>query len=110
LRDYFYDEHFRGVDWHAIHDQYAPLIQGAQTTAELYLLINLMIGELRSSHAGVVGSGASGQDGYLGITLDPVEYLRSGRLRMPGSSRIARQQQRPMEHFNPAMSSWRSTA
>jgi tricorn protease len=82
LRDYFYDEHFHGVDWHAIHDQYAPLIQGAQTTAELYLLINLMIGELRSSHAGVAGSGASGQDGYLGVTLDPVEYLRSGRLRI----------------------------
>lgn len=83
LRDYFYDERFRGIDWEAAHERYAPLIQGAQTAYEVHLLINLMIGELRSSHAGLFRSdGNSGQDGYLGIALDPVEYLRSGRFRV----------------------------
>ncbi|MGQ9547305.1 MAG: S41 family peptidase [Roseiflexus sp.] len=82
LRDYFYDERFRGVDWYAMHDRYAPLIQGAQTTTELYLLLNMMIGELRSSHTGVVRNGGNGQDGYLGVTFDPVEQLQSGRLRV----------------------------
>lgn len=83
LRDCFYDERFRGIDWEATHERYAPLIQGAQTTYEMYLLINLMVGELRSSHVGLFRSdGSGGQDGYLGILVDPVEYLGSGRFRV----------------------------
>ncbi|ABU59207.1 S41 family peptidase [Roseiflexus castenholzii] len=85
LRDCFYDERFRGIDWKTIHDRYAPLIQGAQTPPEVYLLINLMVGELRSSHVGLFRSdGNGGQDGYLGITLDTIEYLRSGQFRVAG--------------------------
>ncbi|MDW8212450.1 MAG: S41 family peptidase [Roseiflexaceae bacterium] len=83
LRDCFYDERFRGIDWEATHERYAPLIQGAQTSYEVHLLINLMVGELRSSHVGLFRSdGNGGQDGYLGISLDSVEYLRSGRFRV----------------------------
>ncbi len=83
LRDCFYDERFRGIDWEAMHEQYAPLIQGAQTPSEVSLLINLMVGELRSSHVGLLrGDGNGGQDGYLGIALDPVAYLRSGQFRI----------------------------
>ncbi|MDW8147259.1 MAG: LpqB family beta-propeller domain-containing protein [Roseiflexaceae bacterium] len=83
LRDCFYDERFRGIDWDAMHERYAPLIRGAQTTYEVYLLINLMVGELRSSHVRLFRSdGSGGQDGYLGISIDPVEYLRNGRFRV----------------------------
>ncbi len=85
LRDCFYDERFRGIDWEAMHAQYAPLIHGAQTPSEVSLLINLMVGELRSSHVGLFRSdGNGGQDGYLGITLDTVEYLRNGRFCVAG--------------------------
>ena len=83
LRDCFYDERFRGIDWEATHTRYAPLIQGAQTPSEVYLLINLMVGELRSSHVGLFRSDTNGgQDGYLGISLDPAAYLRTGQFRV----------------------------
>lgn len=83
LRDCFYDERFHGIDWEATHERYAPLIQGAQTSYEIYILINLMVGELRSSHVGLFRSdGNGGQDGYLGLIFDAVEYLHRGQFRV----------------------------
>jgi Tol biopolymer transport system component/C-terminal processing protease CtpA/Prc len=83
LRDYFYDESLRGLDWARLREQYAPLIAGAQTNSDLYALINLMIGELRASHLGVNPNGYSyPQDGHTGIIFDRVELAQSGRLRV----------------------------
>ncbi len=83
LRDYFYDPTFRGLDWPTVRQHYAPLVAGAQTVSELYLILNLMAGELRTSHLGAYAGGSStGQDGYTGLIFDPVEYMRSGTLRV----------------------------
>ncbi len=80
LRDHFYDASFRGLDWQAIREQYRPLIAGCQTEYELMLLLNLMMGELNTSHLGLGGGGGGGSDGYTGLLFDRREQHGSGRL------------------------------
>lgn len=46
----FYDPFFHGVDWNKVREKYAPFAAACRTKAELYDLINDMIGELRASH------------------------------------------------------------
>jgi Tol biopolymer transport system component len=83
LRDNFFDEKMNGVDWNAVHDEYAPLVQGAQTSDEFTRLMNEMVGELNASHSGVRGpAGAASSTGRLGVRFDANEYERSGRLRI----------------------------
>ena len=83
LRDNFFDEKMNGANWNAVHDEYAPLAQGAQTSDELMRLMNEMVGELNASHSGARGA-ASGSPftGRLGVRFDGREYERSGRLRV----------------------------
>jgi tricorn protease len=82
LRDNFYDPTFRGLDWLAVRERFAPYIAGARTRSELLTLLNLMCGELRASHTGVSGSGIRSADGYLGLLFDPSEQAQNGRLRV----------------------------
>jgi C-terminal processing protease CtpA/Prc len=82
LRDRFYDPTFRGLDWSAAREQFAPLAAGAQTPSELYQIINLMVGELRASHLGAGGGYWPIQHGYTGLLFDPVEQAASGRLKI----------------------------
>jgi Tol biopolymer transport system component/C-terminal processing protease CtpA/Prc len=81
LRDSFYDATFRGLDWPAVRERFAPLVAGAQNTGELHTIINLMVGELRASHLGSSFSGWGNDDGYTGMLFDP-EALRSGMLKV----------------------------
>jgi len=83
LRDNFFDEKMNGVDWNAVHEQYAPLAQGAQTSDELMRLMNEMVGELNASHSGARGaSSGSPFTGRLGVRWDGAEYERTGKLRV----------------------------
>lgn len=50
----FYDEDFGGVDWDAMHEQYAPLIGAAADDQTFYQLLNQMLWELGVSHFGVL--------------------------------------------------------
>ncbi len=85
LRDTFYDPGFRGQDWAALREQFAPLVAGAQTPHELTLVLNLMIGELGASHTGTYWYGGSaGSHGYIGLLFDPGELAASGLLRVAG--------------------------
>lgn len=54
VRGKFYDPNFNGVDWGKTRERYAPLVAAAKTDAELYELLNRMLGELKVSHMGVV--------------------------------------------------------
>jgi len=54
VNEKFWDGKFNGVDWQAVHDRYAPQITGAKTDAEFYDLLNKMLGELKTSHMGVL--------------------------------------------------------
>jgi Tol biopolymer transport system component len=89
MRDGFYDDKFHGVDWNAVRTEYAPRVAGAQTPAELRRLLNLMVGELNSSHMGVAAGGGRGGSapeapgvGRLGLRFDRAEYEQAGRLKI----------------------------
>jgi tricorn protease len=76
----FYDADFHGKNWLKLHDEWAPYVAGAKTPDELRRDINLMIGELNSSHSGInrpmgPGSGAPPVPvGNLGLRFDREAY------------------------------------
>ena len=86
LNDGYYDPHFHGVDWNAVHARYLPHVRGARTPDEVRRLLNLMVGELDSSHSGVGAPpppfSPPPPTGYLGVRYDPGFYAREGRLRV----------------------------
>ncbi len=49
----FYDANFNGKNWLKLHNEWAPYIAGVRTSDELRRDINLLIGELNSSHSGI---------------------------------------------------------
>ncbi len=80
LRDSFYDPTFRGQDWEAVRERFAPLVDTVQTTGELHTLINLMVGELRASHLGSGFYNGRSDDGYIGIIFAVTPLWQEGRL------------------------------
>lgn len=50
-RDFFYDPNMHGVDWEAIHDHYAAMIDDCTSRADLGFLIGEMISEINVGHA-----------------------------------------------------------
>ena len=77
----FYDANFNGKDWLKLHDEWAPYIAGVKTSDELRRDINLLIGELNSSHSGInrpMGPGNAPpqpvQVGNLGLRFDREAY------------------------------------
>lgn len=50
-RDFFYDPNMHGVDWKAIHDQYAKMLEDANSRADVGYIISEMISELNVGHA-----------------------------------------------------------
>lgn len=50
VNENFYDANFGGVDWKKVRADYAPKISTVKSDAELYVLLNKMLGELKVSH------------------------------------------------------------
>ena len=46
----YYDPSFNGVNWSAVRERYAPLIDKVTTDDEFYTLLKRMVGELRDAH------------------------------------------------------------
>jgi C-terminal processing protease CtpA/Prc len=84
LRDNFYDPNFHGANWEAVKAEYEPLIAGARTSDEMRRLLQLMVGELNSSHLGASApaAGNTATTGRLGLRFDRLEYEKSGKLRI----------------------------
>lgn len=78
----FYDPEFHGTDWSAVHAAYAPRVAGARTAPELRRILNLMVGELNSSHMSVVGPLPGPVVGCLGLDFDRVAYEERGEFRV----------------------------
>jgi C-terminal peptidase prc len=57
VRDKFFDPNFNGVDWNKARERYAPRVASVKTDAELYDLLNDMLGELHTSHSLVFSPG-----------------------------------------------------
>ncbi len=71
----FYDANFHGRDWSKIRSRYEPLLDAVETNDEFAGLLNLMIGELETSHAEVnAGTNKEAITGpstpHLGVTFD----------------------------------------
>ncbi len=75
----FYDPAFHGRNWTAIRDRYAPLLDSIGHPDELAIVLNMMVGELESSHSEVggpgFGTGKSETSAHPGLTFD---YTYSG--------------------------------
>jgi Tol biopolymer transport system component/C-terminal processing protease CtpA/Prc len=85
IRDNFFEPNLNGVNWNAIHEQYAPLAAGARTGDELRRLISEMLGELNASHSGISAPPNPGQAatiGKLGVRFDRAEFENHGALRV----------------------------
>ncbi len=54
-RDYFYDRQMHGLDWRAIRDKYAPLVDRVTDRAELSDVLAQMVSELSALHIFVGG-------------------------------------------------------
>jgi C-terminal processing protease CtpA/Prc len=76
----FYDANFNGKNWLKLHDEWTPYIAGARTSDELRRDINLLIGELNSSHSGINRGMVPGMEpkvvqvGNLGLRFDREAY------------------------------------
>ncbi|MCF8233894.1 MAG: PDZ domain-containing protein [Bacteroidales bacterium] len=55
MRDFFYDPNMHGVDWEAMHEKYAPLVDHVENRNDLNYVIGELIGELNVGHAYVGG-------------------------------------------------------
>jgi tricorn protease len=82
--DNFYDPKFHGADWNAVKKTYEPLVAGAQNADVLRRLLNLMVGELNSSHSGANGAPAFQAQlvGKLGLRFDRNVYEQTGKLKI----------------------------
>jgi tricorn protease len=72
-RDYFYDPHMHGLDWPAVRDHYAPLLERVTDRAELSDVLAQMVGELSALHIFVYGGDfRGGQDSVAVASLGAV--------------------------------------
>ncbi|MEO6877666.1 MAG: PDZ domain-containing protein, partial [Gemmatimonadaceae bacterium] len=82
LADNFFDAGMNGVDWKAVETEYEPYAAGAQNIDELRRLMQLMVGELNSSHSGVSGPAGPQTVGRIGVRFDRTALERDGALRV----------------------------
>lgn len=69
----FYDDNMHGRDWEAIRKRYEPMLEGVETRWEFAVLLQMMVGELETSHSEVgprPGGNPSASTPHLGFTFD----------------------------------------
>jgi tricorn protease len=70
-RDFFYDPNMHGVDWKAMRDRYAKVLEGAVTRWDVNFVLGEFIAELNSSHTyrggGELESAPTSGVGMLGV-------------------------------------------
>ncbi len=64
-RDWFYDKNMHGVDWQAMHDKYAPFVEGCGSRGDLNYLIGELIAELNIGHTYIYGGDYGEGGGYV---------------------------------------------
>jgi Tol biopolymer transport system component/C-terminal processing protease CtpA/Prc len=77
----FFNPTFNGADWPALREQWRPYIAGARTGPELRRDINLLIGELNSSHSGISKPAPPAvRTGRLGLRYERAPFEKDGSL------------------------------
>ena len=54
VKEKHFDPTFGGVDWDKVREQYAPRVAAVKSDAELYQLLQQMLGELHQSHFAII--------------------------------------------------------
>ncbi len=81
LEHRFFRGDFNGANWPALKTEWTPYIEGARTGGELRRDINLLIGELDSSHSGISKpSMPAVRTGRLGLRFEREPYEAQGKL------------------------------
>lgn len=88
VKEKFYDENMHGVDWDALHDNYAQFLPFIDNGYDFQELLSELLGELNGSHTGARYYARSGiGTGHLGVLFDQNwngEGLRIAEI-LPGS-------------------------
>jgi tricorn protease len=83
IREGFYRDDMKGLDWDALVADYEVLIRSARTSSEFSDIVNRLLGELSASHTGIsnpgLASGLRQPSGRLGVDYQPVA-LSGGQL------------------------------
>lgn len=70
----FYDPNMHGRDWAKIRERYEPLVSSVALNSEFATVLNMMTGELESSHSEIRGASDGGPSSrsaaHLGFTFD----------------------------------------
>ncbi len=86
LKNYFYDQTLRGIDWTAVRRKYELPLASVRTDEEFRNLMLEMMGELRGSHLDLIlkepKPAENIRSGELGVEFDPGILDREGRLRI----------------------------
>ena len=85
LDRYFFDAKHNGADWAQDKTIFGAQVKNSRTPDEMRRVMQLMIGELNSSHLGFSappGGGGGPVTGRLGVRFDPAEYARSGKFKI----------------------------
>jgi Tol biopolymer transport system component/C-terminal processing protease CtpA/Prc len=81
LEHRFFRGDFNGHDWSKLREEWRPYVAGARTGPELRRDINLLIGELNSSHSGINRPSVPAvRTGRLGLRFERAPFEDSGRL------------------------------
>ena len=83
-RDFFYDPHMHGVNWSAVRDQYAKMLEDCASREDVAYVISEMISELNVGHAYYRG-GDFEKETRVGAGLLGCEFVRD-----QGAYKIAR--------------------
>lgn len=77
INEKHFDPTFGGVDWAKVREQYEPRLSAVKTSAELYQLLQQMLGELHQSHFNIIPPEAippeSVKMGGVGIDLQMID-------------------------------------
>ncbi len=82
-RDFFYDPTMHGVNWLAVHDQYAAMLPDAATREDVGFIISEMISELNVGHAYYSGGEVERGLPPVGVAVPGVDFaLENGAYRI----------------------------
>jgi carboxyl-terminal processing protease len=89
VNDNFFDPDLNGVDWEQMRTKYAPLAAKTRSTEELAVVINQMLGELKTSHTYFYTQAEPAYYQIAGIFREYIlkdlkEYLPDGKLEYTG--------------------------
>jgi len=82
-RDFFYDPNMHGVDWPAIRDQYAKMLDDCNSREDVRYVIGEMIAELNVGHAYARGGGDGDEPEHVSVGMLGCDFaLENGAFRI----------------------------